>query len=423
MFDSRTRPMPRLLLPGDHEYRRSATSIPTHQKSLSTPYNIDLKICRNGRKMTDYSVIATQYTDTLVKLKRLIINDLLLHDLTPTDISLAVFDDITDKWVPVDDSNPHRELLALNINDWDCISFEKISSANSLSSLHNDYKTILEIKYTITLRLCEKAFSKKHFSCLFDLPLSSTIKYLKQKSIDKLQLYSIDEMKTTLFVYDDNKKWTEYDNSLDDCTLQELHFKDSTWISIDYSDTDIKNNNEINKITHTENGKKSDHSPSPRQRYPPGLCGLTNSGNTCYMNSALQCLSNIPALTDYYLNLSSPNDDGDKDNRSVTDVYTQLVKQIWSGDKSSLTPKRLKKAISKQAVTFADNRQKDSHEFMILLLNTLEAEAQQPSIIDRLFHGQIASTVKQHSDGYVVIFWERDVYKKELLMTHGGIGR
>lgn len=39
-----------------------------------------------------------------------------------------------------------------------------------------------------------------------------------------------------------------------------------------------------------------------------GLVGMNNLGNTCYINSSVQCLSHTPMLTDYFLSRAYLND-------------------------------------------------------------------------------------------------------------------
>ncbi|CBY19998.1 unnamed protein product [Oikopleura dioica] len=66
-----------------------------------------------------------------------------------------------------------------------------------------------------------------------------------------------------------------------------------------------------------------------------GYTGLINVGNTCFMASVIQCLSNIPALRDYFLsqdfeadiNGENPLGTGGK----MANAFYYLLTQLWSG--------------------------------------------------------------------------------------------
>jgi ubiquitin carboxyl-terminal hydrolase 8 len=132
----------------------------------------------------------------------------------------------------------------------------------------------------------------------------------------------------------------------------------------------------------------------PKQKLP-GLCGLNNIGNTCFMNSALQCLSNIPDLTQWALEQNSS-----WKTNNVTEAYISLMKTMWSGDNYFCTPRDIKYQVSRSAPIFCDYAQKDSHEFMNSLLNTMHSELtqdyspdSQQSIVTKLFQIKTKSQV------------------------------
>ncbi|KAJ6655288.1 hypothetical protein lerEdw1_005480 [Lerista edwardsae] len=110
----------------------------------------------------------------------------------------------------------------------------------------------------------------------------------------------------------------------------------------------------------------------------PGVCGLTNLGNTCFMNSALQCLSNVPPLTEYFLNncyleeLNFSNPLGMKG--EIAEAYADLIKQQWSGHHRSIVPRMFKTKVGHFASQFLGYQQHDSQELLSFLLDGLHED-------------------------------------------------
>ncbi|RHY60605.1 hypothetical protein DYB38_001121 [Aphanomyces astaci] len=109
-----------------------------------------------------------------------------------------------------------------------------------------------------------------------------------------------------------------------------------------------------------------------------GAVGLQNLGNTCFMNSCLQCLNNVHSVMKYFrsnahlheLNGSSPTA-----GKLACSVFGDLSQALWSGAEfSSTRPVELKRVVGKLASRFVGYDQHDAQEFLRFLLDGLHED-------------------------------------------------
>ncbi|KAF8937450.1 ubiquitin-specific protease doa4 [Haplosporangium gracile] len=108
-----------------------------------------------------------------------------------------------------------------------------------------------------------------------------------------------------------------------------------------------------------------------------GKAGLTNLGNTCYMNSVIQCLIATPPLTRFfmdgsfkrYINITNPLGSQGR----LADAFCTLIRSMWSGQ-SLVSPTGFRNEISGFAPQFKGNEQHDSQEFLSFLLDGLHED-------------------------------------------------
>ncbi|XP_058779622.1 ubiquitin carboxyl-terminal hydrolase 8 [Vicia villosa] len=108
-----------------------------------------------------------------------------------------------------------------------------------------------------------------------------------------------------------------------------------------------------------------------------GLTGLQNLGNTCFMNSALQCLAHTPKLVDYFLEDYGREINPDNPlgmNGEIASAFGDLLRKLWAPGASPVAPRMFKSKLARFAPQFSGFNQHDSQELLAFLLDGLHED-------------------------------------------------
>lgn len=127
-----------------------------------------------------------------------------------------------------------------------------------------------------------------------------------------------------------------------------------------------------------------------------GLCGLINRSNSCYINCAVQCLSNSLPLTYFFLNKDYLTElDENKKEYNLIIQWGRLLEGIWE-ENCTIYPESLIKSIqhisSYKKNIFHNFDQQDFSELIVFIIDNLHEGLSRPVSID------ISGVIKNEDD-------------------------
>ncbi|KAJ2005774.1 hypothetical protein GGI02_001446 [Coemansia sp. RSA 2322] len=170
---------------------------------------------------------------------------------------------------------------------------------------------------------------------------------------------------------------------------------------------------DVNGLVEGSGFRRAAHSLFPSERLSEGWRtmrpigpGLNNLGNTCFLNSVLQCLTHTAPFAEYMLTSEHSRSCRAGDNCMLCKFESHVGRALSKRENSSISPKSIVGRLKLVAKHMRIGRQEDAHEFLRLLIDSfqrsllhgidpkIDRRIQETTLAHHLFGGYLQSQVK-----------------------------
>lgn len=163
-----------------------------------------------------------------------------------------------------------------------------------------------------------------------------------------------------------------------------------------------------------ENGKEND-----------GRIGLSNIGNTCFMNSALQCIFHNDLLKMYFMNSDVDNEINEQNPLGTKGVLfkeiSKLFKMYYRTKSNKVVPSKFKHELGNNNPIFEGYQQHDSQEFWSYVIDMIHEDSNR--ILTKPYVENIEGTGKEDDFEMARKSWVNYLKRNYSLITDNFIGQ